>query len=173
MKLFSCSTSSPKQAFRGRKLIVLAALFFSVVNAGFCGDRLGRLFFLPTERDKLDAKIQALVAQKAPKKADLPENAVPNVSLSIDGLVLPKYGAPSIWINGINQDELNDADKPIMLRVHPKRRGELILPNRKELRIKVGDAIEPLSGEKIELLGDDARHIKRHRKNDASSDVPR
>ena len=122
---------------------------------------LGRLFFTPERRQRLDRQRE----HKA-----LPEQEIQSApALTIDGVVTRSSGRRTVWVNGVAYSE---KDVPGDFRVTP-RRGDaaqiLVQPDRSPAAsasnassVRVGETVNRDTGETERLLGDGS--ILRHRR---------
>lgn len=127
---------------------VLLALLASMAE-GADPPPLGRLFFTPAERAKLDARRQEAILnanRPAPAPvAEAPKRPQSQV-LTLNGVVRRSDGESTVWINGKAVDRRSDPSG-----AHPTASGGegagVSLPGTgKRVRLKVGQSVESLSG---------------------------
>lgn len=128
----------------------LMALFLAPPIAT-SAEPLGRLFFSPEQRVALDQQ-----------RWEEPENGEPQENtIRFDGVVLRSSGRNTYWLNGKTQNEKRRAIAEIVpgnSKTAPEAR--VPMPGA-PIRIRIGEAVNPSSGEKRALLSDDALVIHR------------
>ena len=136
-----------------------ALLAFLLLSAAAHAEDLGRLFFTPAERARLDAERRALAVAPAPLPAsplpsaredtpgDLP--SAPVEPITVNGLVWRAHGPSTAWINGIpgtRGDRL--AREGQALRIG--RDSVDIAEDAARARVKPGQTFEPADGRVVE-----------------------
>lgn len=109
-------------------------------------DTLGRLFYSPSQRAKLDANVRS-VTRKDPPPAPIPP------SVMLNGVVTRSDGERTVWIDGraYHRDETGD----VQVIVKPEDPGVVELkvqgvPHR--LPVRVGQRLDPASGQTLEAF---------------------
>lgn len=108
-------------------------------------ERLGRLFFTPERRAMLDRQRQSDIQERSEARDD--------PMLTINGVVARSSGKPTVWINGVEQNETNAPAAP---GVVPNRKdpGRVVVKagNALATHAKVGDTVNRDTGEAADLL---------------------
>jgi len=128
----------------------LAALFLAVATSASAADGLGRLFFSPADRTRLDAqRAEAIANANRPKPVvtEAPAAVAPSPrTVTLNGIVRRPDGEATVWINGKAVDAVA-AGSPVQPGSLGRSEAGVRLPeSRKLVRLKVGQSIETGSG---------------------------
>lgn len=130
------------------KHLASALLFFATSVAA--EDGLGRLFFSPSDRTRLDAqRAEAIANANRPKPVVTEAPAVVTPSprtVTLNGIVRRPDGEATVWINGKAVDAVA-AGSPVQPGSLGRAEARVRLPeSRTPVRLKVGQSIETGSG---------------------------
>lgn len=107
---------------------------------------LGRLFFTPEERHRLERQRDAKTEEKPV--------AAPDPTLTIDGVVTRSSGKRTVWINGAAH---NDGEQPDGVAIGTNRRapGQVVVrpEGAPPIPARVGDTVDRTAGEAGGALG--------------------
>ncbi|MEO1766678.1 hypothetical protein [Thiobacter aerophilum] len=107
----------------------LALLALAVFLAPAWADDLGRLFFTPDERALLD------LARRTQATAGAGQD--PGVGITLNGVVIRSDGRQTVWINGRPQ-----------ANARARAPGTAFIPlDGKQVRLRVGQTLDPLTGQ--------------------------
>ena len=127
-----------------RAASALFAVLFAA-GAAFAAEPLGRLFYTPAERARLDT----LRSQRntAPPVAEQEPVAVPEV-ITYGGIVRRSDGRTTVWINNNAINDGKDGDRSaVVSRVQPDGSVAVEVPQTsRSVRLKVGQSVEIGSG---------------------------
>lgn len=139
---------------RGRLFMLALALCAGSVSAL----DLGRLFFTPEERARLDAERSAPPAVAVDAPAELPpspsepaadEPPAAAEPLTVNGLVLRAHGPSTAWVNGTPGTRSDLAHDEIRRLRIARDAVELSEPQARA-RVKPGQTYDPLAGRVVE-----------------------
>ena len=138
-------------------LRVLLALLLMPHPMAHAEEKLGRLFFTPEIRQRLDQQRQLEINGKR-RIAD-------NPSLTINGLVSRSSGKSTVWVNGIAQSGKPSADE-LRITANRKKPGRVSIHSNVSLLAQagVGDTLDPTTGKSTDILGDGRITVKAPRK---------
>jgi hypothetical protein len=123
---------------------IAAALLLCHVCGALAAEPLGRLFFTPDERARLDV----LRRQPAPRptaEAAPQDSAPPPVTVRYSGMVRRSDGRSTAWINDRPVNDAGDATGA-RARVDADGAARITLPRQGSVRLKVGQTAELASG---------------------------
>lgn len=128
----------------------LAALLLVFATSAVAEDGLGRLFFSPSDRTRLDAqRAEAIANANRPKPVvtEPPVVVAPSPrTVTLNGIVRRPDGEATVWINGKPVDAVA-AGGPVQPGSLGRAEAGVRLPeSRKPVRLKVGQSIETGSG---------------------------
>lgn len=128
----------------------LVALLLVFATSAVAEDGLGRLFFSPSDRTRLDAqRAEAIANANRPKPVvtELPVVVAPSPrTVTLNGIVRRPDGEATVWINGKAVDAIA-AGSPVQPGSLGRAEAGVRLPDsRKPVRLKVGQSIETGSG---------------------------
>lgn len=128
----------------------IAALLLVFATSAVAEDGLGRLFFSPSDRTRLDAqRAEAIANANRPKPVvtELPVVVAPSPrTVTLNGIVRRPDGEATVWINGKAVDAVA-AGSPVQPGSLGRAEAGVRLPeSRKPVRLKVGQSIETGSG---------------------------
>ena len=110
---------------------------------------LGRLFFTPAERTKLDARRQEAILN-ANRPAPTPVAESPKLPqsqiLTLNGVVRRSDGESTVWINGKALDRRSDPSGAAPAASGGEAAGVSLPGSGRRVRLKVGQSVESLSG---------------------------
>lgn len=123
---------------------IAAALLLCHACAGLAAEPLGRLFFTPDERSRLDVLRRQPAPRPAPEAAPQ-DSAPPPVTVRYSGMVRRSDGRSTVWIN---DRPVNDAGETAGARARVEADGaaRITLPRQGSVRLKVGQTAELASG---------------------------
>lgn len=123
---------------------VLAALLLCHACAPLAAEPLGRLFFTPDERARLDVLRRQPAPRPAPEAAPQ-DSAPPSMTVRYSGMVRRSDGRSTVWIN---DRPVNDAGEATGARARVEADGaaRITLPHQGSVRLKVGQTAEIASG---------------------------
>lgn len=129
---------------------LIAALLMVFAVSAVAEDGLGRLFFSPSDRTRLDAQRSEAIAnanRPKPVVTEAPAEVVPSPrTLTLNGIVRRPDGEATVWINGKAVDAVA-AGSPVQPSSLGRAEAGVRLPeSRKPVRLKVGQSIETGSG---------------------------
>lgn len=132
------------KALAGALLLLLAAV-------SEAQDGLGRLFFSPADRARLDAqRTEALANANRPKPVvtEMPATAAPPPSrtITLNGIVRRPDGEATVWINGKAVDAVAPGSPVSPGSLGRADAGVRLPESRKPVRLKVGQSVESGSG---------------------------
>lgn len=123
------------------RLVVLAAGL--PMAAAAAGEPLGRLFFTPQERARLEQQ----------RRTGTPADAAArSASVRIGGVVARSGGRDTVWLNGTPVDAAGH-DRPVELRPNSPATVVLRVEPGRTARLKVGESIDLPGGDKHDGLG--------------------
>ncbi len=131
-------------AGRRRAALRLVALVAGVpIAASAAGEPLGRLFFTPQERARLERQ----------RGADSPGDAAARPSsVRVGGVVARSGGRNTVWLNGTALDAAGH-DRPVELRPNSPATVVVRVEPGRTARLKVGESIDLPGGDKHDALG--------------------
>jgi hypothetical protein len=128
----------------------LAALLLVFATSAVAEDGLGRLFFSPSDRTRLDAqRAEAIANSNRPKPVvtEAPAVVAPSPrTVTLNGIVRRPDGEATVWINGKAIDAVAKGS-PVQPGSLGRAEAGVRLPeSRNAVRLKVGQSIETGSG---------------------------
>lgn len=128
----------------------LAAVLLTIATSAGADDGVGRLFFSPSDRTRLDAqRAEAIANANRPKPVvtETPAVVAPSPrTVTLNGIVRRPDGEATVWINGKAVDAVA-AGGPVQPGSLGRAEAGVRLPeSRKPVRLKVGQSIETGSG---------------------------
>lgn len=129
-----------------RALVSLLLALVLAVGEAPAAERLGRLFFTPTQRAQLDVarsqKSRATLASEQEEAAPVPE------VVTYSGIVRRNDGKTTVWINNRAVNDGKAADRlPVASRVRPDGSVNLeVQQTNRSVNLKVGQSVEIVSG---------------------------
>jgi len=125
-----------------RITVILTALFLFTYTACAVAEPIGRLFFHPDERSRLDQIRDGKAHDNTQPSSDQP----PTEQITLNGLVRRNNGKTTIWINQIPQHE-GERQGVTVLKSNPKSSAvPLQLPSGKKIRLKTGQTFDSFTG---------------------------
>lgn len=141
------------------------AIAFGNVDAA----TLGRLFYTPAQRAKLDQLRNAQRGTLAKAEAEAPEHAVPEPThtpqpVTLNGVVRRSDGSTTIWIN----EQMHQTGSHSSAKAADSNGVDVVLPeSKRKVRLKVGQTVDPVSGAVKE------REMQQERAGASDATVPR
>lgn len=130
-----------------RVALVIAAGLLTGGSAQAADSALGRLFFTPAERAKLDARRQEAITNAnrpaPPPVAEAPPKPPQSQVLTLNGVVRRSDGESTVWINGKTLSRQPEYGGRSM---GDGAVGVSLPGSGKRVRLKVGQSVESLSG---------------------------
>lgn len=125
-----------------RITVILTAFFFVAHTACANAEPLGRLFFPPEERARLDQIRNGKITDNTQPNFDPP----PAEQITLNGLVRRNNGKTTIWINQIPQHEGERQGITVLKSSAKSPTVPLQLPSGKKVRIKPGQTFDGFTG---------------------------
>lgn len=129
--------------------VLLAAIFLLGAGHSMAEEALGRLFFSPAERNRLDtARETAIANANRPRQqvvASSPAIA-PSRVLTLNGIVRRSDGESTVWVNGAPIDSGSTAADLSIRNVGTNLAGIRITDVGRTIRLKVGQSAEAITG---------------------------
>lgn len=137
------------------KFLIFGGLAIALVSPASAKETepLGRLFFSPVERAKLDEARRAPPASVSPPKQTIQAIAKPRAPLSrpdtitLNGIVRRSDGQSTVWVNN---RPISDQDESAIAIKSPDEGGRIALQlpeSKRNLRLKVGERADVRTGE--------------------------
>jgi hypothetical protein len=149
----------------GRRFITAVALGSIAWSAIGFAEPLGRLFFTPEQRQRLDAgkKLQEEAAVAAPPPRQGP------ATVTLNGVVLRSDGQNTVWVNGHSSNDKASRDVTARLTNDPAA-ATITVPGSATTKLRVGQRLDTNSGSIRENYARRPRNMPPG--NSASSPLP-
>ncbi len=137
-----------KNSFRQQPSWLLNALALAVFGTACLpvnGDeKLGRLFFTPEQRQRLDRQRQHSGALPATVES----------TLTINGVVTRKSGKRTVWINGVSRNDNETPDGVVVKTSHDDPAAVTVVPDAAAAaKARVGATVDRQTAEFVDILG--------------------
>jgi len=124
-----------------RLTVLLTSVFLLGHTACAGAEPLGRLFFSPDERARLDQMRNGNASDNAPAGQQPPIEQI-----TLNGLVRRSSGKTTTWINHLPQNE-NETPQGVAVRGQAaKPSAFLLLPSGKQVQLKAGQTFDAVKG---------------------------
>ncbi|MHB1290588.1 MAG: hypothetical protein ACYCY5_00165 [Sulfuricella sp.] len=124
-----------------RLTVLLTALFLLGHTACAGAEPLGRLFFSPDERARLDRMRNTHASASAPAgQQSLTEQ------ITLNGIVRRSSGKTTTWINQVPQNENETPQGVSVLKSATQPSALLLLPSGKQVQLKAGQTFDATKG---------------------------
>lgn len=127
--------------------MMLIGFFLVLPSTGMAGQAMGRLFFTPEQRARMDVARQQERSIKF--EVEQEESAPPPASLTLNGVITRSDGKTTLWINNkIQGDEEMGRDVAVPGRGKSAGQISVSTPDAKRaVQLKVGQSIDMSSGQ--------------------------